>query len=197
MTVRRPSRLGADARGVSTVEFALVAPVLLMTLFGIFDIGYTTYIGAQLQGAIQKAARDSTLEGAGSKEATLDGKVSDAVHIIVPSATLDFTRKAYSTFSAVGQPEDFTDANSNGVCDDGEPFEDANANGTWDDDRGTVGFGGARDATLYTVEVTYKRPFPVTSFLGQDGNFTLTANTVLRNQPYGAQNVSSAVENCT
>ena len=43
----------------------------------------------------------------------------------------------------------------------GEPFEDANANGTWDEDRGSDGQGGARDAVLYVVSVSYRRAFGV------------------------------------
>jgi hypothetical protein len=45
--------------------------------------------------------------------------------------------------------------NGDGVCNAGEPFEDANANGSWDADQGKAGSGGARDAVLYEVQVTY------------------------------------------
>lgn len=194
---RHPQALLRDRRAVSTVEFALVAPVLLLTLFGIFDLGYTSYIDAQLEGAIQKAARDSTIEGASEKQAELDAAVTNAVHIIVPQATLAFSRQSYSTFSDVAQPEEFTDSPpKNGICDGGEPFEDANANGVWDTDRGANGFGSARDAVLYNVEVTYVRPFPVAAFLGQDSSYTLKAATVLRNQPFGQQVTPATVGNC-
>ena len=93
---------------------------------------------------MQQAARDATIEGAAGQESKIDARVAHAVRQIVPSARISFSRKAYATFSEVGQPEDFSDIDGNGTCNDGEPFEDANDNGTWDRDRGTDGFGGAR-----------------------------------------------------
>jgi len=139
MTWRR--RLADDRAGAAIVEFALIAPVLLMTLFGMFDLGHGMYTKALLQGAIEKAARDSTIEA--STPATLDGNVRTVVRRIAPDATLAFSRKSYTSFTDVGQPEEYTDTNSNGACDNGETFEDANRNGIWDADQGSVGNGGA------------------------------------------------------
>lgn len=186
-----------DTAGATLVEFAMVAPVLLIALLGMFDMGYNIYMQALLQGSIQKAARDSTIEGAAGRDAVIDAMVSEAVHDIVPGATITFDRSAYSNFGDVSQPEDFTDGNDNGACDEGEPFEDANGNGSWDADRGTIGFGGARDAVLYTVDVAYPRAFPIAGLIGMDGHFSTRATTVLRNQPYGEQQVRASVGYCT
>ena len=49
--------------------------------------------------------------------------------------------------------------------------------------------GGADDAVLYTMTVTYKQMFPMSTMLGWSPNKSITASTVLRNQPYGSQNV--------
>jgi Flp pilus assembly pilin Flp len=188
-------RLAHDEQGATIVEFALVAPVLVTLLMGLFDMGYNLYTASVLQGAIQKAARDSTIEGATT--ASLDGKVTDAVHRIVPNATLAFDRASYSNFSDIGTPEDFTDINGDGACDDSEPYEDANGNGTWDTDRGRTGQGGARDAVLYTVKVSYPHAFPVGALIGLSNTETMQATTVLRNQPYSDQSVTPAVtRNC-
>ena len=46
-----------DARGVAAVEFALVAPALLMTIMGIFDLGYNIYAATMVHGAINQAAQ--------------------------------------------------------------------------------------------------------------------------------------------
>ncbi len=187
-------------QGVTVVEFALIAPVLLTMLMGLMDLAYNMYTIQMLQGAIQTAARKSTIEGASANSTAIDGVVTTAVHTIAPSATLTFARKAYSNFSNANRPEDYDDANTNGTCDNGEIFEDANGNGTWDLDPGQTGFGGARDAVLYTVIVNYERPFPVFAFIpGQSSTYTLSVNTVLRNQPYGLQNGGSAPStgNCT
>jgi Flp pilus assembly protein TadG len=190
--IEHPSLL-RDTGGVTAVEFALIAPALFIVLFGLFDLGYNMYTAEMLNGAIQKAARDSTIQGAGDNSATLDAIVTRAVKAVAPSASLTFSRKSYSNFTGVGRPEDWDDVNANGICDAGETFEDANHNGTWDRDVGQTGFGSARDAVLYTVTVTYARAFPLAAFIpGQTRTLTMSSTTVLRNQPYGQQNANAA-----
>jgi Flp pilus assembly protein TadG len=185
-----------DDRGVSAVEFALLAPVLLVMLMGIFDMSYSIYTNALLEGAVQKAARDSTIEDAASQSRELDDRVTSVVHDLVPNADLTFERTSYSSFGDVGQPEDFDDVNGSGTCDDGESFEDANGNGIWDADRGKAGLGAARDAVLYEVSVKYERPFPVAQLVGFEDTMTMMTRTVLRNQPYGGVDVEPEVRTC-
>lgn len=181
-------RLRKNRDGVSVVEFAMLAPVLLTMVMGLLDLAYNMYTAQMLQGAIQNAARESTIEGASGREATIDAAVTTAVRAITPAATMNFSRKSYSSFADAGRPEDYVDQNANGTCDNGELYEDANGNGAWDTDTGTAGFGGARDAVVYDVTVTYERPFPVFALIpGQTSTYTLSATTILRNQPFGAQ----------
>lgn len=194
-------RLRGDQQGVSVVEFALISPVLLTMLMGLLDLSYNVYTAQMLQGAVQDAARKSTIEGAGTNSAAIDGVVTTAVRAIAPTATMTFSRKAYNNFGNVNRPEDYDDVNADGTCNNGEPFEDANNNGNWDIDPGQVGFGGARDAVLYQVNINYPRAFPIFAFIpGQGNTFSMTAKVVLRNQPYGTQaNAGTAptTGNCT
>ena len=189
--------IAAAKGGAALVEFALLAPVLLTLLMGIFDMGYNIYVSVLLNGTIQRAARASTLEGATANTTTIDNIVSQAVHAVAPNATITFDRKSYTNFSDVAQPEDFTDINSDGICDNGEPFEDVNGNGTWDADRGIQGMGGARDAVLYTVTVRYPRVFPIAKLIGLPPYFATNAQTVLRNQPYDDQSARVTVQYCS
>ena len=175
-----------DQDGAAIVEFALIAPVLLMTLFGLFDLGHGMYTKSLLQGAIEKASRDSTIEGAAT--GTMDAKVTTVVRRIAAGSTITFNRKSYATFTSVNLPEEFTDTNSNGVCGGGETFEDANGNGVWDANQGRTGNGGARDAVLYTVTVSFPRIMPIGRLVGQSNTQVMTTSTVLRNQPFGIQN---------
>lgn len=188
--------LWRNERGATLVEFALLSPVLLVTLLGLMDLGYNYYIQAQLHGTIQKAARAATLHRANAKPGEIDAEVARRVHQLVPGAEIEFARSSYAQFSDVSRPEDFSDLNANGRCDDGEPFEDANGNGIWDEDRGTKGMGGARDAVLYQVTVTYTRAFGVAGVIGLPSTFTTQATTVLRNQPWGEQANRSRPGNC-
>lgn len=188
--------LRRDERGATAVEFAAIAPALLMVLLGLMDLSYNLYTASILEGAIQDAGRDGTLEGAEARGLAIDNSMREAIADIVPGATVSFDRRAYFDFSDIARPEDFTDVDGNGLCDDGEPFEDVNGNGIWDRDRGRADMGSARDAVLYTVTVSYPRAFPVMGLLGFDETVTAEARTVLRNQPYGNQDRTVEVRNC-
>ena len=190
------ARLLRDSRGATVVEFALIAPALLMVLLGLMDMSYNIYTATLLEGAVHKAARDSTIEGADGRAIDIDSRVRGIVDDLAPNATIKFERRAYSDFTDVSRPEDFTDSNGDGICADGEPFEDVNGNGSWDEDRGTDGMGGARDAVLYTVTVTYPRAFPVMGLLGLGETASSRSSTVLRNQPFGEQDRSVEVRSC-
>ena len=196
-------RLRSDECGITVVEFALVAPVMCLLLLGGFDVAHTLYMRGVLQGVVQKTARDSTLESgtAATVQTTLDNRVKAQVTAIANNAQINITRRFYRTFSqaSAAQAEIWTDTNGNGVCDAGEPYEDANQNNIWDKDGANGGQGGAKDAVLYTVEVSYPRFFPIYNIIGGSRTTKITASTILRNQPYGDQASYSApvVRNCT
>lgn len=192
MTPRRGLRsIAADERGITLVEFGLVAPVMLLMMMGFFDLAHQAYASSILQGAMQQAARDSTLESgsATTQSALIDAFVEERVRDVTgDEATFSSTRLSYYDFGSVGRPENFVDAAPlNGTYDPGECFEDVNGNGTWDADLGKSGQGGAQDAVLYRMTVTYPRLFPMAGLLGWSNEQVISATTVLRNQPYGAQ----------
>ena len=190
-------RLIGDRSGATLTEFAFVGPVLIMMIMGIFDMAHTQYTTAMVNGAMQKAGRDMTLENAGSQQAVIDAAVSAQVRTVVPNgAVIEFERLSHYDFSDIGEAEEFDDDNGDGVCNDGEVFVDANENGQWDANRGSDGIGGARDAVLYTAIVTYPRMFPMYGLIGMPQTITLRASTVLRNQPYDEQDRSDTTGNC-
>lgn len=191
---RRFLGLCGDTRGVTVIEFAIVAPVLGVLMLGAFDTAHSLYMRAVLQGVVQKTARDSALEsGVGTtQQAALDDKVKAQASAIANNATIDITRRYYRTFAkaAAQTPEAFpgaNDTNRNGRCDNNEVFTDDNGNGVRDLDGGDDGQGGAKDRTLYTVTVSYPRFFPLYRVIGGSSTTKITASTVLANQPYGDQ----------
>ncbi|HEX7849902.1 MAG TPA: TadE/TadG family type IV pilus assembly protein [Vicinamibacterales bacterium] len=195
----RPSFIRAlrhDQRGAALIEFALVTPVMLVMLMGFGDMLYQVYTQSILDGELQKAARDSGIEGGAANTSTIDAKVQTMVKKIAPGATFTSTRKSYDSFSEVA-PEPFTDANGNGVRDPGECFTDENGNGTWDQDPGIAGQGGASAVTVYTMTATYPRLFPVAGLLGWPQTQTVSATTLLKNQPYATQATTANVTVCT
>lgn len=195
--VFRLRSLRRDSSGATLVEFAFVAPVLVLMLMGLFEFGFQVYARSVLQGAVQEAARDATLEGGEINVGALDTSVREQIQNVIPSAVVTFERTNYSNFSDVRQPEEFTDNNGDGDCNNNEPFEDLNDNGTWDEDRGQDGLGGARDAVLYEATARFDRVFPLHQMMGWDKQVSIDASTVLRNQPFETQEVRTpVVGNC-
>jgi len=190
-------RAANDKRGVTVVEFGLIAPTFLMLLLGVFDMGYNVYARAILDGAVQKAGRDSALETGTSASSALDSAVKETLGPLSNGATLGYVRLNYRDFAKVGLPEDYDDINNNGQRDGGECFTDENANGVWNADIGKNGVGGARDVVLYTVSMTYDRKFPLYRFIGLSNTATISSATVLRNQPYGDQASETTQVICT
>lgn len=200
MIRRLLTRLRRNQRGATLIEFALVAPVLLMVIMGLLDMTYSMYAKAMLEGAVQKAARDSTLESGASVTANnaIDGIVKDAFRQAngsVTDADFNFRRRNFSDFSGAGKMEPST--GPGGQCAAGFTYVDINNSNSWDDGA-QDGQGGANDATLYTVRVTYRSLFPVNSLFGAPAVRTIRASTVLRNQPYNNQSARNTgpTRNC-
>lgn len=203
MTWRRAlPRLARDRSGVAAMEFGLVAPIMALFMMGIGDLLYGMYAQSILMGAVQKAGRDATLQQNTSSTATgnIDTAVMTMVKSVAPAATYVSTRENYTTFSIVDKPEPFTDSPTTGtvgVRDQGECYSDVNGNGQWDADGARTGVGGASDVAQYTINVTYPRVFPVAKLLGWGANATITAQTLLKNQPYAAQSTPTVQTICT
>jgi Flp pilus assembly protein TadG len=176
-------RFAADTRGATIVEFAIVAPVMCLMLLGAFDVAHTLYTRGVLQGIVQKTARDATIDSSDSTstQAALDDRVRGQVAAMYNGSTVTITRRFYRTFSeaAAARAEAFTDTNTNGRCDANEPYEDANGNATWDADGGNDGQGGAKDATLYTVTVSYPRLMPLTQMIGGSDTTKITESRII------------------
>lgn len=192
MNLVATTRLAGDKRGATVVEFAIVAPVMMLMLVGGLDMGHMLYVQAVLQGALQKAARDNGLEQGGLEEqrAAVDAKVVSSVRNLRREAQVKVSRRFYKTFSkaAAATAETYTDTNENHLCDDNEPFADVNGNGHLDLDGGDEGQGGAQDLVVYTAKVSFPRLLPLHTMIPAiPPTVNVQATTVLANQPYGEQ----------
>lgn len=180
---RAPALIG-DTRGAALLEFALVLPVFAMMLLGLFDFGQTIYVRSVLHGAVEDAARSSSLETADTTAA--DAMVRKVVTPIAPGATINSSRLSYVGFGDVGRAERWNDANDNAICDDGENYTDENGDGQWNSEIGVSGNGGASDVVVYTVDVTFNRLFKIPLLPGSDQR-TVTARAVRKNEPFADQ----------
>ncbi len=193
--IRRCIRLGADTRGATMLEFALLAPVLIGLIMGLGDLMFQTYVQAILDGEMQKAGRDSSLEDNASGNSAIDAKVQDAIRLIAKDAKF-YPKRDYLASYALNKPEAIYDKNNNGILDRGECFDDVNGNGIRDLDPARSGQGGADDITRYTMRVVYTRPFPVAKLLGFSPTLEVSSTTLLKNQPYKNQTVFTIPKVC-
>lgn len=184
----RRLRLRHDERGAALLEFALVIIPLSMVMMGLTDFGYRAYVSSVVEGTIHRAARLATV---GNKTtAQIDSYITNELRHFSPAATITITKKNYYQFSGVGKPEKLTtDANSNGVWNSGDCYQDLNNNGSWDAMAGRDGLGSSDDIVFYQVDFIYPRVMPLTGLFGWSTNDTVTAQTLLRNQPYGIQSI--------
>lgn len=203
------ARITADRRGNTIIEFALIVPVMMLMLLGFSELLYQEYAQSILAGEVQKAGRDSGIEGGSASTATIDNLVLSRLGVVVKGLQNDCTqanagtgpswcsvRKSYDSFSEVA-PEPFTDTNKNSVRDPGECFTDVNGNGVWDADPGNQGQGGASAVASYTMTISYRRLFPLATLAGWSNYQKLSASTLLKNQPYASQTTIDDTTVCT
>ena len=199
-------RLLRDRSGVTAIEFGIVAPVFALMLMGLSDLSYQVYAKEILAGAMQKAGRDSAIQGGAQQAGEIDAKVIGMINRIMvdvtpscattpPASTYCAKRLSYATFAVVG-PERFVDANANNIRDPGECYDDVNGNTQWDAEPGAAGQGGANDVTLYTMSITYPRLFPMGRLMGWSANQTISAQTLIKNQPFATQTVTTVQQRC-
>lgn len=193
MRLHRPMKaLVREAGGATIVEFALILPVLCMLLLGTLDLGYRSYVGSVVQGALHDAARMATVGGVTT--AQIQARVESRLQAFSRNATITTTTRSYTDYSGVSMPERITqDTAPIGSYNTGDCYEDANGNGSYDTDRGRSGTGGAEDVVYFEVTMTFPHIVPVGRLFGWGNNVTIRQNTLLRNQPYAGRNTSVAV----
>lgn len=176
-----------DTRGAAMIEFAIVAPVLLLMIVGGLGIGHTLYVKSVLDGEMQKAGRDMSLEDAAgdARRGAIQDRVRKQVREVINNAKIDFEISSFHDYrNAENRVEEYTDSNHDGKCNAGEAYVDANNNGTWDVKGGSNSIGGSKDVVLLTANVSYPSFLPYGQSLGI---MRVTSSTLLRNQPSNDQ----------
>lgn len=188
-----------DQSGSSLPEFAIVGPVLMMMLFGIFDFSHTLYMQAMVDGEVARAAReagliDDTPAQTVIEQAAVISSLKAQIKTLHSGAIIDVTPQFFTSYTRAANPvgEAITlDANSNGVCNTNDEYFDENSSGTYDASGIPTGQGGARDVVKYNVTVNYPRMFPIHAFFGGSNQTVIKSTAVLTNQPYNTQSIGS------
>ncbi len=205
-------RLRKNKSGIAIVEFAVLAPTFMLMLMAFYDFAHSLWAKSVIEGALQKAARDNGLNTTATTQTAIDTRVRELIKLTNRDATVQFSRRFYKNYmkASLKEHEPFIDSEQtvgpitwsrDNFCNHGEPYDDRNWNGVWDADGADNGQGGAQDDTIYTVTVSYPRLFPLHNFLGWSRTVSVSAATILQNQPWAKQTVYSTVNiprlNCT
>jgi Flp pilus assembly pilin Flp len=185
-TRRRLRSISGREDGAAMVEFGFLAPLFIAVLCAIMEFSGIMFVQAILEGSAREASRygitGSTVGGV-SREDRIRAIVEQHTYGIIDMDQLQMETLVYENFGDVGQPEPFTDENSNGIWDSGEPFTDVNGNGTWDPDMGAAGLGGPDAVVVYLL--SYDWPIMIPLFRPIFGeSIHLSANIAVRNEPF-------------
>jgi len=177
-------------KGISALEFALVAPVMLLTITGIIDLMLVLFVTALMEGGLRdgsRLGRTGFQPPSTTREQAILDKIAEATIGLVDMNQATITTLEYEDFGSIGQPEDYTDVNGNSQYDGGEPWVDTNGNGTWDEDQGAAGIGSSSTVVLYKVNYTWRLLTPLLPAILPNGyDFPIEVSLAVRNEPWSA-----------
>ena len=186
-------KFGRDNSGTAGVEFALTAPLFILTILGVMEFGMILSTEALMEGAVRDAARFGvTGQNETERLQIIEDIVSERTIGLVDVESAQIDVLTYGSFDVIGAPEPFVDTSPfNGVYDPGETYSDINSNGQWDPDQGLASAGQSGEVVLYRI--TYDAP-SMTGFLdhligGEDNAIQLVASIAVRNEPYEMEGV--------
>lgn len=190
-------RLLRCRRGFGTIELAIAAPVFLMVLCGVIELGMMMFVTTLMEGGLREAARFGITgfhPPGETRESYILNTIASNTIGLVDMNSAEVTYLIYPSFGDIGKPEPFTDADPiNGTWDPGESYVDINGNGVWDADMGQAGLGGPGEVVLYTIAVDWRMLTPVVApLVGEDGSVRLKASVAVRNEPYPIQSGGGA-----
>lgn len=176
-------------QGAIAIEFALLAPVIILLLMGIIEFGLIMWASTVLEGATSMGARVGK-SGATTSGMTREQYIRNEIKrvaggLLDPNAIVIGTQP-YPTFNTTGNPPPepcITARCGSGQA--GVDYSDLNGNAAYDAVRSDSGMGG--DVVVYRS--TYDWPLKTPIFAqaigrGATNSFTITAVTVVRNEPF-------------
>ena len=181
------SRFGRQQQGLTSMEFAIIAPVLILLTFGILEFSMMMLATNMMESATAISSRlGKTGYAAGgiSREQTIRASIDQRAGVLIDPQRLTISSRYYEQIDQIGDAEPWNDSNGNGIAEVGE-YTDVNGNGQYDEDMGTAGYGNAEDIVVYDVSYPWNVVTPILrELIGQDGVYTITTHAVVKNEPY-------------
>jgi Flp pilus assembly protein TadG len=189
MIIRRTPllrRFRREAEGVTLVEFGMIAPVLLLLVMGVAELGLMMAAQGVLENAVFSGSRSGKTgykDVGKTQQEMILAAIKKAASSYIDETKVTLNSTAYDDFDKI--PEPFSDTNKNGRYDNGESYSDLNENGKYDMSSGTTGYGAGGQIVVYTASYDWKLFTPMLSgLIGTNGVVPLKARVVLKNEPY-------------
>jgi hypothetical protein len=185
MRNRHYHRLWRSNEGIATLEFALIAPMFLLTIMAVIEFAMIMFTMTVMESATDNTARlgkTGYTAGGSSRQSQIVANLASRTTGLLDPSKITITSEVYPVFTDVNQPEPcLTPKCGAGVA--GVDYTDVNGNGQWDSDMGVAGLGNAGDIVVYTVSYPWPIMTPiVAAIIGK--TFTITVRTVVQNEPY-------------
>ncbi len=178
----------SDENGVTAIEFALIAPILLLLIMAITEISMIMYAQSIMESAAFSASRTGKtgyIASNFSREQTILNELNHRASSLLDSSKITINTTTYGQFSEIGQPEPFVDVNGNGKRDAGENYTDVNGNGQYDNDMGISGAGGGSQVVVYTINYPWPVFTPlIGALIGVQDHINISARAVVQNEPF-------------
>jgi len=164
----RSADFAKDQKGITTLEFAMLAPVFIYLTMGILELSIMLFTSTVVDGAIHDAGRrirTGQAQGSGDALSDFTAEVCRGVQWVYPCNEIIFDVRTYTNFSSVDVPIQ-VDENGNFVTE----------------------FNAGGSGQITAVRAIYEWQF-FTPMIGQlfgdsENKRTLTMTTAFRNEVY-------------
>jgi len=157
-------RLGTFIRhrdGVAALEFALIAPILLLLLMGTVEFSILMYVQSVMEGAAYNASRLGKTGYAASGQTRLQNvlaTINARIGGLVDTSQMNVSAISYGSWSQVPQNAPASNVQN---------------------------LGGAGNVVVYTLSYPWHIATPLMqAFLGTNGTYTIQVRAVVQNEPF-------------
>ena len=182
-------RLWRDESGTTAIEFGFVAIALIYFIIGIIEFSMAMTVGNSLEAATNLSSRLGKTgyideENELDQEETIRDEIERRVGPMIDMAKLKITNEVYNDFTSLNNPDILEDKSEppDGDTNDAGEWTDVDSDGFKD---GASGIGAAGNLVVYRITYPWQVMTPlVGQFVGSDGIISLTAYSVVKNEPY-------------
>lgn len=176
--------LWRDQRGATAIEFALVSLPVIYLMVGIIEFSVAMTVANSLEAATNLSSRlgkTGYVADQLDQKQTIHDEIERRVGPLIDMSKVTIKTTAFKDFEDLDVQDPWNDANSDGDPDPGE-WTDTNGNNFCD---GCSGLGSGENVAIYTITYPWKIMTPlIGAIVGENGIITLTAYSVVKNEPY-------------